>query len=681
MKLKIILVCVFFIIDFICHSQWKLTYSPNGGDITCLASYKSNIIAGVSDCNLFITSNRGESWYNSNFNIMYNNVTSIAVKENKIFAGAYWGVYLSTNGGMNWFKVSNNLTGDDVTTLTLNDSCIFTGTYSQGVFVSSNDGNNWVISNKGLTNTKILSLIATRNNIFAGTDGGGIFLSTDNGLNWSAINNGLGDFKIYCFAIKGKNIFAGTRGGVFLSTNNGTNWISVNNGLTSGVSAIAINRNKIFAGTFYGGVFLSTNNGTNWSPINNGLTNYEITALTINNINIYVGTKRDGVFISTNEGKSWNSINNGLAVGVSSYLIDRDIFYVGTFNGGIYKFSNTKDLWLPLSINNGITNYYVLSLITSCNNIIVSTGNEDATIYYSTNDGSSWKSSFKLDWSFHFPMTKIDNNIFAACSYNVFLSTNCGISWTKTGYWKTNSTLTSIVAYGTNIIVGTNGDGIYYSTDKGNNWLKSNNGLTTPYIETLMNTDSIIYTGTWEGIFFSTNYGADWKYLGLRNYDIFSLFKYGSNFYAGTWDGKVFLSTNNGSTWSDISLGLPDFWNPISFITIYNNYIYIGTYCSGIWIRPILEKVGINDNSNFTINIYPNPAEDFIKITISGLNTNFINIEIVDITGQSMYNEKRIISSYSFNSTINLNRYTNGVYYLSIKINGKTYSKPFVVLR
>ena len=59
------------------------------------------------------------------------------------------------------------------------------------------------------------------------------------------------------------------------------------------------------------------------------------------------------------------------------------------------------------------------------------------------------------------------------------------------------------------------------------------------------------------GVFLSTNNGTSWTEVnsGLTNSDVLSLAVGGTNLFAGTWGG-VFLSTNNGTSWTAVNSGL-----------------------------------------------------------------------------------------------------------------------------
>ena len=60
-----------------------------------------------------------------------------------------------------------------------------------------------------------------------------------------------------------------------------------------------------------------------------------------------------------------------------------------------------------------------------------------------------------------------------------------------------------------------------------------------------------IFAGTYEyGVFLSTNNGTNWTQTGLDDKTVHSLVISGNNIFAGTFLEGVYLSTNNGEWWS-----------------------------------------------------------------------------------------------------------------------------------
>jgi hypothetical protein len=76
------------------------------------------------------------------------------------------------------------------------------------------------------------------------------------------------------------------------------------------------------------------------------------------------------------------------------------------------------------------------------------------------------------------------------------------------------------------------------------------------------------------GIFVSSNNGTNWTQTSLNNRTILSLAVSVSNIFAGTFANGVYLSTNNGASWTQTSLGTG---KDIYSLAVNGNYIFAGT--------------------------------------------------------------------------------------------------------
>ena len=177
-------------------------------------------------------------------------------------------------------------------------------------------------------------------------------------------------------------------------------------------------------------------------------------------------------------------------------------------------------------------------------------------------------------------VTASGNNIFAGTPGGVFMSTNNGSSWTKTGLTSIN--VQSLASSGNNIFAGTKNNGIFLSTNNGSSWAPVNTGLTNTNVVSLAISGSNIFAGTGGGVFLSTNDGSGWAAVNTGIGIIASLAISGNNIFAGTYGGGVFLSTNNGSSWAAVNTGLTS-TNVVS-LAISGNNIFAGTYGGGIFL-------------------------------------------------------------------------------------------------
>ncbi|MFA5772953.1 MAG: T9SS type A sorting domain-containing protein [Thermoplasmata archaeon] len=184
-------------------------------------------------------------------------------------------------------------------------------------------------------------------------------------------------------------------------------------------------------------------------------------------------------------------------------------------------------------------------------------------------------------------------NCVAASGTNVFAgragggvegSTDNGNNWTICCYnGMTYPYIWSLVIDGTNLFTAT-GSGVYISTDSAANWTQLSNGLTDTTVLSLVISGTNIFAGTTGGVFFSTNYGNNWTAVnnGLTSSTVRALAISGTNIFAGTSGGGIFLSSNNGGNWTAVNNGLAN--GNISSVAIDGGNIYAGTSGGGIFL-------------------------------------------------------------------------------------------------
>ena len=102
---------------------------------------------------------------------------------------------------------------------------------------------------------------------------------------------------------------------------------------------------------------------------------------------------------------------------------------------------------------------------------------------------------------------------------------------------------------------------------------------------------------------------AQWHRTSLDStYSVTSLVMNGSNMFAGTWGGGVYLSTNNGESWTTVNNGFSNLI--VHALAINGNNIYAGTHGSGMYLS--------SDNGNSWNNICTIPY--VLSIAMSGSN-------------------------------------------------------------
>jgi len=660
-----------------CFSQWVQTNGPYGGGITCFASIGNTIFAGSSGA--------GSS-------------------------GSRSGIFYSTNNGLNW--IPGGLSDRSILVLKSSGSNLYAGTYGQGIFKSTDNGISWNLI--GLLNQYIGDLLIIDNNIFAATQSG-IFLYNGIDTSWQTRNNGLTSIYTSSITINGSKLFTGTNLGFFTSTNNGLNWIQTNNNLNTHDirKFLFLDSTNYLIGTYDSGIYRTSNDGLNWSKVNGVINGNYILFLNLYNNIIYTGISGEGVFYSADYGINWHLLSNELSnQTINSFLFYNNNFLAGKTGEGIFLSMNNGVNWTSV----GLPYQYVTAFASLGTNIYVCC--PDIGIFHSSNNGTSWNllrnglsynlnltalttlnsnlfagaysggifmsSDSGLSWSHIYPnniscwiLKSYKGNIYAGSSTGLFYSTDGGSNWIYSGI---SHRIISLAILDSAIIAGTNGYGIYRTTNNGINWTESNAGLEGYTINGLESNGQKILAGTEMGVYNSTNKGLNWSLSGLYGYLIGDIKILNNNVFACAWK-NIFLSTDFGNNWSSINTGFnkDDVMNPL---LITNNFLFCGSDYSSVWRRPINEVIGIKNISTnipdkyFLFQNYPNPFNPTTKIKYQIPKSSSVKLIVYDILGKEvakLVDQKQNAGSYETHFPDNQfsnNDLPSGVYFYLLFIDG-----------
>jgi hypothetical protein len=144
----------------------------------------------------------------------------------------------------------------------------------------------------------------------------------------------------------------------------------------------------------------------------------------------------------------------------------------------------------------------------------------------------------------------------------IFFNTNANnVAWSVKPVGLHSGKITAITHTGKYLFTGTAETGVYRYTGfvgKDRYWEKVSNGLTSTHIKCLAAVDSItVLAGTnGSGLFKTTNKGANWSMINspsLSNKVITSIVNAGTRLILATEDGGVFYSDDNGDTWQSFN--------------------------------------------------------------------------------------------------------------------------------
>ena len=113
-------------------------------------------------------------------------------------------------------------------------------------------------------------------------------------------------------------------------------------------------------------------------------------------------------------------------------------------------------------------------------------------------------------------------------------------------------------------------------------WVQTNAGLTNVYARTLGISDSTVVVGTdGGGLFVSTNSGNTWVHNVLAQSYITAITDSGSALFAGGDYGEVYRSLDNGASWTEIGNYLSTSTVEIRSIVFKSPYLFVATFGSG----------------------------------------------------------------------------------------------------
>lgn len=471
---------------------------------------------------------------------------------------------------ISWQQLSGPHGGAIYSIVTDNSGNIYVNAFgTAGPYKSTDDGESWFPIANGLTpvdNGGYHPLnINSSGDLFIGGahPTAKLCRSTDGGNLWEPLNNlNTSGGSIICISFDNyNNVYVGTGTGIYRSTDNGDNWLLYGS-FTVGTDAIVFNNsNHVFAGTS-GGVYRTTDDGATWSQLPTGGATGTLSIAS--NDYIFAGITNGGIIRSTNNGNSWTtSYPATVAINFASTVffdVNADIYFP-TWGGGVLKSTDNGDSWTDF--NDGLGYKYVRAIGKSLSGPLFAGGAYGI-----------YKTEYPVWYSVGLPICGV-NHIVINSNDDIFA-----------GVW-----------------------GVNRSTDGGQSWQTINNGFVNLDIRALVvKNNGYLFAGTNDSqdgtVFRSTDNGESWVRVddfpsgiainGLTvglNGEIIAT--------ATGYHNLCQKSTDDGTTWQDISHGQNIGWGKVAYNS--SGDLFMASWGGGFWKLPVGDTVWVN----ITGSLYP----------------------------------------------------------------------------
>jgi len=538
------------------------------------------------------------------------------------------GLWISIDDGSTWASNTDKLNSvigcTDVAFDPTNPNIMYMATgdgdagdnYTVGLLKSTDGAATW--NTTGLSsatgNYKMMSKVlvdpSNGNNILVATSYG-IYRSTDAGVTFTQVQTG--SFKDMEFKPGTPATIYACGTTFYKSTNSGATWTQTTTGLPAAASlsrmAIAVSAADVNAvyliamkATTYDtyGFYKSTNSGTSFTTLSTNSPNigtqgwYDL-CLAVNPLNaneLMLGGQTQ-FMKSTNGGVSWTQI------ATSTHVDYHDVIYTNTSgtcyltsDGGVWKSTNNGSTWSNKSNGMGIAqNYGFGHSSTTANRIIVGRQDNGTDLYTGT-----WGNTMGGDGMLAFISWNNDNTMWGS-QYNGSLnkSTNGGGIWssmsgiTETCPWVTEwnedpVTAGKVYAGCANVWTAT---GTTFTKLTGN--LAGTSTVSITSIAVSPANTQVIWAAKGGSLYKTTNGGTSWTAIltssGLPSGTITDIVTHNTDvnkawvcFSGYSNSNKVFQTTNQGTSWINLSASLPNIpMNCMAFDKNGSDAIYVGT--------------------------------------------------------------------------------------------------------
>ncbi len=677
--MKLVYLLFFISIANFSPGQWVKTNGPLGISIEAFHNRNNILFAGTDPHGIYKSFDHGLHWFESNTALTKNlEITCFASDKLYLFAGSLEdGVFRSPDDGNTWEPCNTGVHPSGLSSLLVANGYLFAGTILDGIYRSRDHGTTWQNINQGLLDfTYIISMVCQDHRLMVEGDNY-IFFSYDNGNTWDIDNGPTAFYPIDNFFHHGDTLLASTGIIIFRSTDGGVNWVGPQI-MSSSLCGFDSKGDTVYAGC-RAGVYRSLDWGQSWtllaSPDLRIGSRYQHDFV-ISGSNLITGYGEIGAYVSRNKGASWKQValeqfTRGSTID-DAMIVNNGVLYTGTHSNGVFKTTDQGDNWVKIGTPNDrdtLSNAVVFALLHVDTSILLA-GSCDYGMYRSKDNGATWTHITaglpKKNSKWCVTTLAISGpNIIAALADGVYYSTNKGLGWHKSQIQGGITVLeASGLAVRNNIvcvgIIASPGRGIYRSTDYGKTFALADPLLDIARVKE--GGDKFMYAGSLFSVHRSADNGRTWGSVGPGippGGGAFTILAWDNYVFVGNNYG-VFFSNDFGSSFSDVSLGLDPYpHNVVSGLARDGVYLYAGTEKNAVWKRslndfgivtPRQNEVMVSKgqesdaiNNVLAAKVFPNPFTDRLIIRIETNEATKTAIRFSDLEGKKYFEQNKTL--------------------------------------